>query len=149
VICALDANIFVYTVGPATDPKRVRSRELIIRSMRSGTGVILLQALAEFGSVATRKLGIDADDVRRRVRAWCNVMPARAAAEEDLLVALQIVRDHRFQFWDALLCATAARAGVRYLLTEDLQDGRSLLRMRIVNPFTPANNSLINRVLRA
>ncbi len=147
--CALDANIFVYTVGPPAEPKRARSLELVIRSMRYGTGVILLQALAEFSSVAIRKLGVDADDVRRRVEAWCSVMPVHAAVEEDLPVALQIVRDHEFQFWDALLCATASTAGVRYLLTEDLQDGRSLRRMTIVNPFAPENNSLIDHILRA
>jgi len=147
VICALDANVFVYTVAPPSDPRTARSRDLIIRSMRNGSAVILLQALAEFSSVATRKLGMNADDVRRRVQAWCSVMPVRAAAEEDVFVALQILRDHKIPFWDALLCATASRAGVHYLLTEDLQDGRSLRSMAIVNPFAPENNSLIDRIL--
>ncbi len=145
--CALDANIFVYTVGSATDPRRARSRDLVIRSMRNGTHFVLLQALAEFSSVATCKLGMDADDVRRRVQAWCNAMPVHAAAQEDVVAALQILRDHGFQFWDALLCATATRAGARYLLTEDLQDGRSLRSLTITNPFAPANNSLIDRIL--
>lgn len=147
MICALDANVFVYTVGPATDPRTARSRDLVIRSMRSGTAVVLLQALAEFSSVATRKLGMDADDVRRRVQAWCGVVTVRAVIEEDLVIALQIVRDHKLPFWDALLCATGLRAGVGYLLAEDLQDGRSLRSMAILNPFAPENNSLIDQIL--
>lgn len=146
-LCARCQYLYLYR-WPSGRPKEARSRDLVIRSMRGGTGVVLLQALAEFSSVATRKLGIGADDVRRRVQAWCTVLPVHAAAEEDFLAALQIVRAHKFQFWDALLCATASRAGVRYLLTEDLQDGRSLRRMTIVDPFAPENNSLIDHILR-
>jgi len=36
-----------------------------------------------------------------------------------------------------LLCATETRAGLRYLLIEDLQNGRSLHGLAIVNPFCP------------
>ena len=34
-----------------------------------------------------------------------------------------MVKKHRLAFWDAMLWAAAQRAGVRHLLTEDLQDG--------------------------
>ena len=143
----LDTNILVYTVGSSADPKRVRARDLIIRGMRSGTTILMLQSLAEFSNVATRKLGIDPDSVRRRVQAWANVMPVQAAAEQDLVGALQILHDHKLPFWDALLCATATRADVRYLLTEDLPDGRSLHGLAIVNPFLPGNAALIDSIL--
>jgi predicted nucleic acid-binding protein len=38
------------------------------------------------------------------------------------------------------------RAGVRHLLTEDLQDGFELAGVRFVNPFEAANNRLIDEV---
>ena len=47
----------------------------------------------------------------------------------------------------ALLCATAERAGLQYLLTEDLQDGRRLGGLTIVNPFRTENRGLIDRIL--
>jgi predicted nucleic acid-binding protein len=45
-------------------------------------------------------------------------------------------------FW-----AAAQRAGVRHLVTEDLQDGFELARVRFVNPFDAANNRLIDEIL--
>jgi predicted nucleic acid-binding protein len=69
------------------------------------------------------------------------------AADDDLDLALTLVSDHRLAFWDALLCATAERAGLRYLLTEDLQDGRRLGQLTIVNPFRTENIALIDRIL--
>jgi hypothetical protein len=75
------------------------------------------------------------------VQAWGNVIRVQAAAEDDIVGALEFVRDHKLAFWDALMCATAIRAGVRYLLTEDLQDGRLLGGMTIVNPFAPSGRN--------
>jgi len=39
------------------------------------------------------------------------------------------------------------RAGVRHLVTEDLQDGFELAGVRFVNPFDTANNRLIDEIL--
>jgi predicted nucleic acid-binding protein len=46
-----------------------------------------------------------------------------------------------------MLWASAQRAGVRCLLTEDLQDGFILQSVRFVNPFKRANDRLIDEVL--
>jgi predicted nucleic acid-binding protein len=147
VICTFDTNLLVYTMGPAADAKRIRARDLIVRGMRGGNAILLLQSLAEFSNIATRKLRLGSDLVMRRVQAWSNVFPVQAAAQTDLVAALQLFHDHGLQFWDALLCATAIRAGVEYLITEDLQDGRTLFGVTIVNPFTPANDALIESIL--
>jgi predicted nucleic acid-binding protein len=50
-------------------------------------------------------------------------------------------------FWDATLWAAAQRAGVRHLVTEDLQDSFELAGVRFVNPFDAANNRLIDEIL--
>ena len=42
----------------------------------------------------------------------------------------------RASYWDALLVATAAEAGCRLILTEDLADGTTLGGVTIHNPFT-------------
>jgi predicted nucleic acid-binding protein len=46
-----------------------------------------------------------------------------------------------------MLSASAQRAGVRCLLTEDLQDGFILQSVRFVNPFKRVNDRLIDEVL--
>ena len=38
-------------------------------------------------------------------------------------------------YWDALIVASAHQSGCRHLLTEDLQDGRELDGVLVVNPF--------------
>jgi predicted nucleic acid-binding protein len=44
-----------------------------------------------------------------------------------------------------MLWATVRRAGVRLLITEDLQDGRILEGVRFVDPFAAHNDALIER----
>ena len=49
----------------------------------------------------------------------------------------------------ALLWATADRIGVRYLLTENFHDGRTLGGVTFVDPFTHENERLIAEILPA
>ena len=107
----------------------------------------MLQTLTEFSSVATRKAGIAVDAVQRIVQAWCAVLPIQAADESDLFTALEAVRAHRLAFWDAILWASAQRAGVRHMLTEDFQDGFVLQDITFINPFIRENDRLIENLL--
>jgi len=142
-----DTNILVYATAAAPDAKAKRSRDLIVRGMRSGWAILLLQTLAEFSNVAIRKGGIPIDDVRLMVDVWRSVLPVQAAEDGDLTAALNAVKAHQLGFWDAMLWAAAQRAGVRHLLTEDMQDGFVLQGVRFVNPFARANDQLIDEVL--
>ena len=106
-----------------------------------------VQAFAEFSSVAIRKARIPVKDIRRTIEAWCAVLPVQAADEGDLLIALDAVSAHRLVFWDAMLWASAQRAGVRHLLTEDLQDSFVLRGVTFINPFKQKNDQLIDELL--
>jgi hypothetical protein len=78
---------------------------------------------------------------------WRAVVPVQGTEDDDLSAALDGVKKHRLAFWDAMLWAAAQRAGVRHLVTEDLQDGFELAGVRFVNPFDAANNRLIDEIL--
>ena len=147
MISCFDANILVYSTAPASEPKGLQARQLIARGMRSGTSVLLLQSLSEFSNVILRKTGMPVDPVRRYVDAWRAVLPIHPASETDLADALEAVKKHHLQFWDAMMWASAHRIGVRYLISEDLQDGRVLAGVTFINPFTPANDALIDHIL--
>ncbi len=54
---------------------------------------------------------------------------------------------HRMQLWDCVVCAASAHAGAKVLLTEDMQDGRILDGLRLINPFSPANAGTIDALL--
>ena len=119
---SFDTNVLVYATASISDVRVMRARDLIARAMRAASSVLLLQTLAEFSNVAIRKARIPVKDIRRTIDAWCAVLPVQAADDSDLLAALEAVRAHRLAFWDAMLWASARRAGVKHLLTEDLQD---------------------------
>jgi predicted nucleic acid-binding protein len=147
VNCTFDTNLLVYAIVEPPDAKAARARELLARCTRNSSAVLLLQSLAEFSHVAMRRFGAGAGEVRHRVSVWRRIIPVHAAGDEDLMEALDLVRDHRIAFWDALMCATASRAGLDYLLSEDMQDGRRFGGLTIVNPFRPENAALIDRIL--
>jgi predicted nucleic acid-binding protein len=147
VICTFDSNVLIYALVEPPEPRGDRARELILRGAHSNSAILLLQALAEFSSVAIRKYRLSPPDVQTRLDAFRGTLAIEVAAEPDLCVALDLVRDHRLAFWDAMMCATATRAGLRYLLSEDMQDGRQLGSLSIVNPFSPGNAGLIDRIL--
>jgi predicted nucleic acid-binding protein len=147
VNCTFDTNVLIYTLVKPPDAKGERARELLARCVHGGAALLLFPALAEFSHVAMRKFGIDPTEIRQRVNSWRQIIPVHLAADGDLDLALALVPDHKLGFWDALLCATAERAGLRYLLTEDLQDGRRLGQLTIVNPFRTENIALIDRIL--
>ena len=144
---SFDTNVLVYATASISDAKVTRARDLIARAMRAASGVLLLQTLAEFSNVAFRKARIPVEDIRRTIDAWRAVLPVQAADENDLFAALEAVRAHQLAFWDAMLWASAQRAGVRHLLTEDLQDGFALQGVTFINPFKRQNDQLIDEVL--
>jgi predicted nucleic acid-binding protein len=76
------------------------------------------------------------------------VTPGIGTADDgDLDRALRAVEDHRLSLWDAMLWATAKRAGCTVLFSEDFQDGRRLEGLLFVDPFVPENPRLVDLAL--
>jgi predicted nucleic acid-binding protein len=44
-------------------------------------------------------------------------------------------KNHKFSYWDSLIIATAINAGAEILYSEDLQHGRTINNLKIINPF--------------
>jgi predicted nucleic acid-binding protein len=141
---SFDTNVLVYATASISDEKVMRARDVIARAMRAASSVLVLQTLAEFSNVAIRKARIAVKDIRRTIDVWCAVLPVQVADDSDLLAALEAVRTHRLAFWDAMLWASARRAGVRHLLTEDFL---LLQSVTFINPFNRENDQLIDEVL--
>jgi predicted nucleic acid-binding protein len=54
---------------------------------------------------------------------------------DDVLAAIDVHRLHGLSFWDALVLRAAKEAACTVLYSEDLQPGRSIDGVKIVNPF--------------
>ena len=132
--CFVDSNVLLYADDRSAGSKRDRARDLIREVMGAGTGVLSLQVLQEYFSVATRKLGIPADGARQRIELLSR-LDVVILGVEDVLAAIDLHRLHQFSIWDALVIRAALNAGCKVLYSEDLQDGRRIDGFEIVNPF--------------
>jgi predicted nucleic acid-binding protein len=140
-----DSNILVYAVD-RIDPRHVFANELIARAVR-GDCRQTLQSLAECFNVLSRKFRMPAAEAHGWVQSFQRLFAVAVADESDLAAAVDVVKRHGLSFWDAMLWATARRAGCRLLLSEDFQDGRDLGGVVFVNPFDRGNRKLIDLAL--
>ncbi len=53
--------------------------------------------------------------------------------------AVSLARDHGFAFYDALIIAAALGRGCDTLFSEDMQHGRRVAGLTIVNPFASSD----------
>ncbi|MET4188512.1 MULTISPECIES: AbrB/MazE/SpoVT family DNA-binding domain-containing protein [unclassified Bradyrhizobium] len=70
-----------------------------------------------------------------RARADHNCRRRRHLTADTHATALALARDHTLAFYDALIVAAAIEAGCETLYSEDMQHGRSIGGLSIVNPF--------------
>lgn len=131
----LDTNILIYAIlhQPGEEAKRDRARELLRR-----TDVVLsVQTLNEFTFRATnpkRGRAISLDEAVKYVSVFRR-FPVQDLTLDIYDEATRIHRSGRFSWWDALIVAAARAQGCDILYSEDMQDGRIIDRLRIVNPF--------------
>jgi predicted nucleic acid-binding protein len=149
VSVTLDANVLVYAIDRTAGGRHEAALAIVERWLRCQTGVIILQTMAEFYAVATRKFGTPATVAYTFLKELRLVLPIRVVDERDLARVAQTDGRHGLSFWDALLWATCDRVGVRYLLTEDFQDRRVIGRVTYLNPFDAANQDLLDLALAA
>ena len=129
-----DTNILVYADDKAAPAKQRQAIELVALHRRAGTGVLSLQVLQEYFVTVTRKLRVDAQIARRKVELLAE-FDVVAPDLDDILAAIDLHRLLGFSFWDALVLRTAKEAACTVLLSEDLQPGRIIDGVQIVNPF--------------
>ena len=99
-------------------------------------GVISVQVLNEFAAVLRRKFKRDWDEVAQAVAdVRITLDPVRPISVETHAAAVDLARRHGFSFYDSLIVASALEAKCDTLLTEDLQAGRTIQGLTIVNPF--------------
>lgn len=125
-----DTNVLLYLFS-SDDAKADRAED----TLASG-GVISVQVLNEFASVAMRKLKMPIAEIREALttfRAVCKIVPL---SEETHDKALGLAERYGLSVYDAMIVASALLAGCRMLLSEDLQDGQIIEKsLEIRNPF--------------
>jgi len=126
----LDTNVLLYLLS-RNAAKANRAEELI-----AAGGVISVQVLNEFASVASRKLGMSWAEIREvleTVRSICRIEPLSLETHDRGLV---VAERYGFSAYDSMILASALLADCTTLFTEDLQDGQRIDgRLTVRNPF--------------
>jgi predicted nucleic acid-binding protein len=130
----LDSNVLVYTDNRDAPVKQRRALDLLTEHRIARSGVVSLQVLQEYFAAATRKLGVDAAIARRKVELFSHYHLV-VLDVDDVLAAIDLHRLQQLAFWDALVVRAAKEGGCSVLYSEDLQHGRSIDGVTIVNPF--------------
>ena len=129
MIVFFDTNILVY--AQETNDKGNRARALL-----AGGGKLSVQVLNEFTAVSRRKQQRDWDEIAEAILDVLTVVDPPLALTLDLHTAARVLaEDHQLSFHDALIVAAAIEAGCDTLFSEDMQHGRSIGGLSIINPF--------------
>lgn len=141
-----DSNILLYAYDHSGEYRRVASRDLLRRAIGRGC-ILTLQSLGEFYWVSKRKGRETEERIAAGLTYMRGLFPTVAADEACFEAAWAAAANHDIPFWDALLWATAQKAGCSLLFSEDYQDGRRLGSVTIINPFTVENRELLDAAL--
>ncbi len=139
---AIDSNVLIYAEFEPDSEKGIRSTELILQAARDG--VIPAQVLGEFLRFVQRRLPASFEDAVRQALIYQSVFLTPPTTDAIINKACELARVHRMQLWDGVVCAASAQAGAKVLLTEDVQDGRIIDSLRLMNPFAAANAKSID-----
>jgi predicted nucleic acid-binding protein len=124
-----DTNVLLYLLSKVT--AKADQAEVLLAS----GGVVSVQVLNEFASVASRKLAMTISEIREilsTIRTVCIVKPLDIETHE---LGLDMAERYKFSIYDGLIVAAAMRAGCSNLYTEDLRQGQVIDQLTIRNPF--------------
>lgn len=125
----IDTNIIVYLMSG--DVAKASKAESLI----ANGGVISVQVLNEFTSVARRKLAMswaETEEVLQALKANLEVVSLTLAIHE---CAVALASAHDLNIYDSSIVAAALESGCEVVMSEDMQHGQMLMGVRIENPF--------------
>lgn len=132
----VDTNVLVYAFDADSGNKFEKAQIILKDCWDKQSGSLSTQVLQEFYSTVTKKLAKKIDkqfarDIIQTYRAW----PVHQITPENIVEASEFEEQNKFSFWDSLIIIAAQKQGARILYSEDMQDGRKIGDLTIINPF--------------
>ena len=137
----LDTNILIYAIDSSEGAKHLLATKILLKAATS-RHPLMLQSLNEFSAVVRKKRLMSLTTLKKIIEYHRSTFVLEPPTVEDLIDALEANEDHNLPIWDALLWATARRAGCKIIFSEDFQDGRELGGVQFVNPFKLTRRAL-------
>ena len=147
---ALDTNVLVYAEDLNLAPSDVHKHRLAVRlmgRMADESIVLARQTLAELHRVLVRKARLTPSEASMRVSLWALKADLVDTNEAVFEAALILASDHSVPIFDAIILAAAVEARCDLLLSEDFHDGFAWRGVVVTNPFGPAPDRRVARLL--
>ena len=129
----LDTNVVAYAFDPDAHEKRERANEIL----KGSDWLVSWQVVQEFANLALHRFAVPmkqadlADYLGLVLWPRCRILPSM----EIYRAALEIHTQTQYRIYDSLIVASAIASGAKQLYSEDLQAGRVVGGVEIVNPF--------------
>lgn len=131
-----DTNILVYLFDEDYPEKKAQAQALLEKETEDGRILVSTQVLQEFYVTVTRKLGVPlSPEKAEEIVSQFMVFPLVEISSSHILKAIRKSINLQFSFWDALIIEAAISGGASILYTEDLQHGKIIDNLKILNPF--------------
>jgi predicted nucleic acid-binding protein len=124
-----DTNVLLYLLSHDT-AKADRAEALL-----AAGGIVSVQVLNEFASVALGKKAVDFAELKKILTAIRGTCTVKALDVETHDLGLEIAKRYRFSVYDSMIVAAALRAKCAVLYSEDLRHGQTIEQLSIRNPF--------------
>lgn len=136
-------RLLVYAEGVNGEREREATLVLIERLRGRHEVVLPAQALGELFAVLYRKARRSAALTKAALLAWSDAYRIIDTTPAVLFAAGNLVEDHGFNFWDAVMLSSASQAQCRMLLSEHMQHGFTWKGTTVLNPYTPQPHPLL------
>jgi len=134
----IDTNLLVYLYDQNQPFKQAQAQRVLDQLELTKAGRLSVQNLAEFFSVATRKLSpnLAPHQALQQINLFTRLWPIFDLTPLIVLEAGRGVRDYQLSYYDAQIWATARLNQVPTIFSEDFNAGAVLEGVRFVNPFS-------------
>ena len=131
----IDTNLLVYAHDVKNPKKMGIAQQLIFEGIRNDSGTISTQVLSEFFVTVTKKLerSIGINEAKLEIELLRSLTVVEIEYEM-VIRAINIHKEYKVSYWDALIIVAALRSQCTKLYTEDLNPGQTFEGLEIVNP---------------
>ncbi len=133
----LDTNVVAYAYDRSEPAKQAQALALLDQVV--GASALSTQVLGELFIVLTRKLRkpFPPKIARERVENYLRAWPVLSVTPMIVQEAVRGVVEHKFNYWDAQIWATARLNQIPIVLSEDFSHDHRVEGVHFVNPFAP------------
>jgi predicted nucleic acid-binding protein len=138
----LDTNVLIYYHDAQSPEKQSQARLVLQQLIENKSGFVSAQNLAEFVSVALRKLKppLTPSEALAEISLLSSTLRVIDLNRNIVLEAVRGVRDYQLSYYDAQIWAAARLNQIPVIFSEDFQDGQMIETVRFANPFGPKFN---------